>query len=611
MSIGQDTVELWKRALPWRFSLICAIAATALAVMAGNHSPPLAGASGTQGSPAVATGPSLSSSNPTIASQQCGPQGMLTLQAPIVVSSTGAVPANVQSAAAPSVSQGGIPANVLSHFRQFFTKVDAANLEQRLGERCAQMHGALGTLDASDYAYADCFQDGEKKLVAGQSCASDFDASEIRFARLIAAFAATKSDSSANLVEELARSRTRMLPFDETRERWGLSDVAVAAGDAAVRNLRESDQRIADLEALGTIDTSTPDSLERLTAAGNKLTAMDRSRLTPQAREILSQAETARVMIQDSDSRLNAVSAAMQKSPAIDAAHRATLITTLSALTDWDMARANAAQNSTIETARKTAAEFALVDLVTAVAGVDISLAPPDELERIRDLAMAAQRYGDLTAANAESKKALSDAEQAAGRLEQSDQRIIAMRDLVVTIEAGGPSALNNGVVAVFDSVSNFDRERMSDSDLQAYAQLGEARKIVLASLDGKLTKSVPIYLRTESTEELSILALADLHRELEDRGFTLVDALERAAVEMRMDLSEVTEKSVKMTGSTIKTAEVSLTLRSRWTVTDKAITVPKVDGTAAGDDINSLSREAASNAAMSAADEIAKLAGP
>lgn len=598
MSVGQTTVDLWKRSLPWRVAVFGAILSTGLALFSGggiNQSPV----------PPIPPVPPPVPPNP---SQQCGPQGQLSLQAPIVVSPSGSVPSNVQSPSQQLPTQSGIPASVLSRFRQFVTQVDASNLEQRLGERCVRMHGALDELEASDYAYADCFLDGEKKLVTAQSCSSDFEASEARFARLRNAYEASLGDASAATVEELARARERMLPFDETRERWGLSDAAVAAGDRAIATIEASDQRIADLEALDQQDMSTADGLERLAAASN-LTALDRSRLSPQSRPLLERAEQANSALAASDRRLEEVGTAMQGSPTVDASGRAELISALSALTDLDIARASSVQTSLIEQAKETASRFALEDLIAAVQGISLADSPPEEMERIRDLASAARTYGVEQALDTSANAAFALADQAINLLEQSDRRIRDLHDTIARIDAGGPSALGDDVIQTHDTLTEFDQERMSDEDIRAYTRLTEARQITLASREGALTRDVPIYVRSSEADELHSLALSVLERELRDRGFELVEALERAAVDMVLDLSEVIEKRVQFSGTSLDTAEVELSIAARWLVSGEAIPVPRVEGTAAGNDALSLAREAVAEAATLAASEIANLA--
>ena len=233
----------------------------------------------------------------------------------------------------------------------------------------------------------------ESRSSCCQSCSSESEASETRFARLRNAYEASLGDASAATVEELARARERMLPFDETRERWGLSDAAVAAGDRAIATIEASDQRIADLEALDQQDMSTAEGLERLAAASN-LTALDRSRLSPQSRPLLERAEQAKSALAASDRRLEEVGTALQGSPTVDASSRAELISALSALTDLDIARASSVQTSLIEQAKGTASRFALEDLIAAVQGISLANSPPEEMERIRDLASAARTYG-------------------------------------------------------------------------------------------------------------------------------------------------------------------------------------------------------------------------
>lgn len=611
MSIGQNSIDLWKRSPPWRAAVVCATVATVLAFVSGAPSQQLAGSAGTQGTTPSTGSPLQTAGNQTVPpSQQCGPQGMLSLQAPIVVSSTGAVPTNVQGVAASAASDAGIPASVLSRFRQFFTRVDAANLEQRLGERCVRMEGALTTLEANDYAYADCFQDGQQKLVAAQSCDGDFDASEKRFDRLITAYTASKTDTSAVTIEELARARERMLPFDETRERWGTSDAAVAAGDQAISTIQASDRRIAVLEAAGSKRTSTLEEIESLAAAA-EITALDRSRLSVQAREALTRAEQAKSELAASDLRLAAVGDAFQGDTTASALKRSDLISALSSLTELDLSRASTAQVSLVEQARLTASKYALADLVDAVKGVDLAALEPEDLSRIQGLATAAREFGGAAATDLEAKNALAVADQATDRLEQSNRRIVALNEMVMQVEAGGPSALNDEVLRVYDAITEFDIKRMSDKDAQALARLEEARNITLASRKGDLTHDVPIYLWISSSDDLSALALSEVKRELENQGFKLVEAVERAAIEMRLELSAPSEKAVNLQGSRLNTVELTLAIVGRWTVANNVLPIPTVEGSAAGSDLLSLSREAVSKAARSAAVEISNLVEP
>lgn len=443
--------------------------------------------------------------------------------------------------------------------------------------------------------------------MAAQSCDGDFDASEKRFDRLITAYTASKSDSSAVTIEELARARERMLPFDETRERWGTSDAAVAAGDQAISTIQASDRRIAVLEAAGSKRTSTLEEIESLAAAAD-ITALDRSRISDQAREALTRAENAKSELAASDLRLAAVGTAFQGDSTASALKRSDLISALSSLTELDLSRASAAQVSLIEQARLTASKYALSDLVDAVKGVDLAALEPEDLIRIQGLATAAREFGGTAVTNLEAKNALAVADQATDRLEQSSRRIVTMNETVMQIEAGGPSGLNDEILTVYDSITEFDINRMSDKDSKAFARLEEARGITLASQRGELTRDIPIYLWISASDDLSALALTEMKRELESQGFTLVEAVERAAIEMRIELSALSEKVVNLQGSRLETVELTLSIKGRWTVGDRALPIPTVEGSAAGSDLLSLSREAVSDAARAAVVQISML---
>ena len=65
----------------------------------------------------------------------------------------------------------------------------------------------------------------------------------------------------------------------------------------------------------------------------------------------------------------------------------------------------------------------------------------------------------------------------------------------------------------------------------------------------------------------------------------------------------------MQLSGTSLDTAQVELSIAARWLVSSEAIQVPRVEGTAAGNDALSLAREAVSEAATLVASEIADLA--
>jgi hypothetical protein len=246
---------------------------------------------------------------------------------------------------------------------------------------------------------------------------------------------------------------------------------------------------------------------------------------------------------------------------------------------------------------------------LAAVEGVNFASSTAEDLERVRDLALAARTYGNPETADTSVIGAFTLADQAINILDQSDRRIGDLRDKVSRIETAGPSTLGEDVLTVYAALNDFDRERMSNDDIEAYDRLSEAREIILASREGILTRNVPIYVASSSTNELPALAVSLVKKGLRDQGFTIVEALERSAVEVALELSDVIEKSVRFSGTTLETAEVDLSVDARWIVSGERISLPRVEGSSAGNDYLSLSREAVSEAAELAVSEIVQIA--
>lgn len=604
MSVGETTIELWRRAPAWRFGLIGAVVATILALVIGRGGQlsPNTNQSTLSGSGQTTVG----SGPPSSGGLQCGPKGQAVVQAPIVVSSAGQVPSNVRGGAGPAQPQG-IPASIQARFVQFSTQIDAARIEPRDGERCVKMKGALDKLEPSDYAYADCFQEGEKKLIAAQACSSDLENSEIRFERLTAAFAESRDDNSAERVEELARARKRMTPFDETRELWNLNDAMVSAGDNAIKAIADSDKRIAALKAAGTNSSQSTVELQKLAEAG-KLTALDRARLSSRELDILRLSEEAKETLSESDKRLATLVESLAGNASSNEAARAQLIAALSALTEFDLQRATAAQQRSIEQARQTAGKFAVRDLVAETSNIVLDDAKPADYQRLRDLLLAVQRYGGQIQPGSSESQAINIARKADARLVRSDRRISNMHDIVQRVEQGGPAELGDDVLKVHNELERFDLARMTVEDMQVYRRLESARNITMATKSQQLTRDVPLFVSTSNDDELTQLALKRFRQGLGEAGFNLVSAEEQSAISMTLRRSEVAQKSVRFSGSVLNTAEVTVSISGKWTFAGTSISVPSAKGDAVGSDYQSLQREAIEEATGHLVDRFKKL---
>ena len=305
-------------------------------------------------------------------------------------------------------------------------------------------------------------------------------------------------------------------------------------------------------------------------------------------------AEQAKANLSASETRLATLVESLTGDPAKSEAGRMQMIGALSALTDLDLQRATQNQQRAIEQARQTAAAFAVNDLVAATKSLDLDVAEPAVYQRLRDLLLAVERYGGQVEPGSQ---AVEMARKAEGRLVSSDRRIAEMNDIVQRIQMGGPAELGADVLKTHDEIGPFDLARMTDKDLQAYRHLESARKITLATTSQKLTTEVPLFVSTDKDDPLTQLALDNFRRGLREAGFNLVSAEEQSAVSLILRRSDVTQKSVRFSGSTLNTVEVTVSVIGTWTFGGNSLSVPPAKGDAVGSDNTSLQREAVEEA--------------
>jgi hypothetical protein len=605
MSTGRAVIDLWRRARPFRVATAAAAVSTVLAfVSAGQRTtPPAPTPTPTPNKVGGGGGGGGGGSQPPPSqSQSCGPQGVAQVAAPVVVSQSGNMPSNVQMQGG-TVSTGGIPADVQARFTRFVTQVDAATREQREGESCARMEGAVGILNPQDFAWADCFADGKDKLVLAQDCEQKFAASEARFARLEEAYGDLQDDRSAPLLERLANARAAMTDFDRTRERWNATSEIRQAGNRARTELDASTDRIQRLTLAAQAPNSDtdPDAMRALAAAG-ALTSFDRARLDTVQQAMLERSQEAARRLDESDDRFNDLGDALSSLSADDPASRESLIAAVSRLTSFDLSRATPTQLDDIEKAKSDAASFALQDLVRSTADVDPQSAPAPHLAKLRDLRSVILENGGSLTPSSEQQEALEKARMATVRLEQSDQRIANMREMVERVQQGGPAALGDQVLRVYEAISDFDISRMSDEEEDLFERLAAARDVTIATEQRELTRDVPMFIRPATADPLTQEAVDSLRSILRSDGYSVVDAEEQSAVTVSVDRSDVVEKSLQVGSRKVVTAEVTLRASAEWTFAGEAIRIPSVSSDAFG---GAAAAEAVSDAARGLAEEI------
>lgn len=588
MAIAQLAAGLWRRSRPFRTLVYGGVIVSVLTIVSGQ----LGGGSGSTAPSGVsqqATNTTSQQGGQNLQSQapapqnpsaqklvQCGPQGGTRLQAPLVVTQNNQVPSNVKSVGGGSQ---GIPLDVQSRITQFMIQVNAARSEQRMGEQCARMAGATDLLEQLDYAYVDCFSDGSDRLQRAATCEQSHDASEKRYERFLAAHASAERDQSAEKIVELATARSQLVPYDEQRERWKEHSGELGKGALAVTEISESDARIARLENAARSAAKYPDlsNVPAILSLSNAadLRQIDVARLNEVQQKMFEAAELASKEVVDSKARLVALQDAMQQLGSANADERAALIAAVSALTDFDQARATPEEIQSINSARSEAAGFAIDDLIIA-ANRFTTGAPPAVYERLTELADVVNLYGGIQTPTEEQSSALETAMQAEQFIARSDRRLKNIQETQAAVAQSGPGTMGERVDQVLTSVTDFDKARMGSEVVKAFAALEAAQEVARATKERNLTRSVPIFVKTSGTDALSLEMVDEFSTRLGENGFQIVLAEEQAAVSLELILGKL---NVKTPSGFPRSADITMSLLGKWNLADDSIPRLKAKG--------------------------------
>ena len=248
MPLRHAARSLWSRASAWRYAVIVAGVMTALGLVSmvtgGGGSAGMATRGSAGNTPGGQTCPAGQQFDP--ATGLCVPAGQPGVAGNCAPS--GARPQTVPGNVVMVTQQGSSPAT-LARITAFESQADAANAEQRQGERCALLASALDELEPADLATIRCEPAALKKYGQAIQCRGDILASNRRLGNLVAAFDAYGTDRSAVVVRRLARTWEALTPFDQSRERYNALADAVLAGETAATRITDSDARIAALES--------------------------------------------------------------------------------------------------------------------------------------------------------------------------------------------------------------------------------------------------------------------------------------------------------------------------------------------------------------------------
>ncbi|MEM1385452.1 MAG: hypothetical protein AAGG06_17655 [Pseudomonadota bacterium] len=589
--VTQAARTLWSRAPVWRYGVIAAGALTVVGVASLVSNMDFSN-SGNQNAQTCPPGETL---DPTTG--QCfggsnqgggGGQQPTPLPAGCPSSNQQAQPQQNLPSHVVQVTPSGPSPAMMARITAFGSRIQAADAQARQGARCEQMAAALEELETADLSMLRCDPPMLKKHAQAIQCQGDIAASDLRFDRLGTEFDAYAADRSGNVVARLARATEALTAFDESRDRHGEMTDAVDAGKAAVSRIAESDKRIVALDkAASAAESAGPDAgpaIETFGQAAEAVSAFDAGRMTEAQTRRLEDGRAAAKRVAESDARLAALGPALSLAGAgTNPGQRQQLIDAVAALTDFDQSRADQAEAAEIGRARTEALELSQITLVEAVRTIDVTTAPAPELQRLANLRSVIDDNGGLApGAEPLAAEAYRAAEFAAARLAESDLRIESMRNVSRAWERNPGTSLETSVVSAFDSITDFDRSRLSGDAKLDFERVSNAKEIVAAMRTG-LTSSArdtaPVFIAPVGTAPQAKLAASQLRAALSGEGYRIVDSREASALTLEIGWEGEDRRQISIGSRRVDTTVVTLSMTGGWTYRDEPFLRTTVQG--------------------------------
>ena len=593
MSMLGAAGRLWTNAPLWRWSAIGAAAMTlvfAASVFMGNL-----GYSGTPPTPQVAQGTGTPAQPAPSAACAAAP-------------APAAVPNNVVM-----VTPSGPSRASLNRVADFSLAALAADAEQRTGERCVMLVDALAKLQQEDMAAVTCDPDAVRHHAEARRCVGEVALSDGRFAALIKAFDAFADDRSPSAVAHLAQSVAALTSFDRNRQLWNQSQPAIESGEAAARQIDASDQRLAALTsaaAAAAVAAPANGAIDALGTAAQQVTSFDRDRLNETQQAELAAGLAAAEQVAASGERLANLDVALALARTDDSAAASDrLIDAVVALEPFDMARASTEQTASIEEARTTAMARAQSSLVEASQGIDVAIAPPDQLALLANLrTLIADNGGLPAAAGATVIAAYAAAEQATAILADSDRRIAAIPAVMQSWKSNPAPAQEGLVLDAHAAITAFDQARLTPQQRQDFVALAAARDIISAMTTGLSPDSravAPIYVAAIGSDAAGRTAADALRELLIARGYQVVDLRDDAALTIELTWGGEQQQQLKIGSSEVETSVATVSMVATWTHRDEVVLRDTVRGEGRGFAGNDVSGQAIEDAASRLADTL------
>ncbi len=454
--------------------------------------------------------------------------------------------------------------------------------------RCEKLAAAWARLEDLDRArgrHPSAPRSRVAAVIDGTKCAADIVASETRFKALEQAVAAAARAANAGTLTQVATAVRALNAFDRARPRAAGDAALLARGQAIIAEFDAGDRRIDEAsKAVAALTAGrSPATAVAAAEAWQRLSEIDRARLTPAQQTGLAPAEEALRLVNAARTRLRRVEQtfAAAPSPAAAAPARRQLVESVAALSDLDRAIATQEQKAVLQKADDAAVAAGLVLLKEQV----------DEFRR--DASPAShQRLAALWAVlrerlprdrSPEQEQLLAVARTATEALKASDDRLgMVVRASEMWSQGRAPETVRLVTQALRDT-TDFDRRRFEEPHRRGWEKLQTAELIVRGpelSLTTATKPRMPIHVAPGKRSATDAPLAAAVAEALRRAGFVIVRERVDAALGIDASAAKISDPTPDYRGAVVSfRVDATIELNAIWTIDESSFLTAQASG--------------------------------
>lgn len=457
--------------------------------------------------------------------------------------------------------------------------------------RCEKLAAAFARLEPSDRERGTNPAAGRARIGAvidGAKCGKDIADSEARFKAIEQVVAESARGVGAETLARATAAMTVLNAFDRARPRVAGDAGLLARGQALVAEREASDKRIDEAgKVVAAMATGrTPPAIVAAAEAWQRLSEVDRARLTPAQRAGLAPADEAFRVVAASRARLRRVELALAAGQPANAPPpaRRQLIEAVGALGEFDRAIATAEQKPALQKAEEVAVAAGLVFLKEQVEEFRRDASPSNHQRLAALLAVLRDRLPRER--STEYEPLLAVARGAVEALQASDGRLESVLRAVEAWGKGRTPETIRLVTQTLRDTTDFDRRRFEETHRRGWDRLQAADAIIRGPellLTAATKQRLPIHVAPGKRGAADAPLATATAEALRRAGFVVARERIDAALGIEVTATRISDPTPDYRGAVVVfRVDVVVEANVAWLIDDSSYVALQVQGSGA-----------------------------